>query len=50
MLSNGTDKKLFNTVRISIDTIEWVNDADFDPEVLISPVIRHPEGIGPQQT
>jgi hypothetical protein len=28
------DKELFNTVRISFDTIEWANEADFDPEVL----------------
>ena len=25
---------MFNTVHISFDTIEWDNNADFDPEVL----------------
>jgi hypothetical protein len=28
------DKKLFDTVRVSFDTIEWNNGLDFDPEVL----------------
>ncbi len=28
------DVNLFNTVRISFDSIEWANEADFDPEVL----------------
>ena len=28
------DKKLFNTVHISFDTIEWGNGADLDPETL----------------
>jgi hypothetical protein len=28
------DIKLFNTVRVSFDSIEWANEADFDPEVL----------------
>jgi hypothetical protein len=26
----------FNTVHISFDTIEWENEADFDPEVLFN--------------
>jgi hypothetical protein len=25
---------LFNTVRVSFDSIEWANEADIDPEVL----------------
>lgn len=25
---------MFNTVRVSFDTIEWENGADFDPEIL----------------
>ena len=38
-LNNGIFKELkdmamFNTVRISFDTIEWDNEADFDPEIL----------------
>ena len=28
------DKKLFNTVHISFDSIEWGNGADLDPESL----------------
>ena len=28
------DISIFNTVKVSFDTIEWVNEADFDPEVL----------------
>ncbi|MGB0880770.1 MAG: DUF2442 domain-containing protein [Polaribacter sp.] len=28
------DKNLFEKVRVSFDTIEWENGADFDPEVL----------------
>ncbi|HLN72681.1 MAG: DUF2442 domain-containing protein [Methylococcaceae bacterium] len=28
------DLKLFNTVRPCFDSIEWDNEADFDPEVL----------------
>jgi hypothetical protein len=30
------DVSLFNTVRVSFDTVEWDNEADFDPEVLYS--------------
>lgn len=28
------DVSLFNSVRISFDTIEWDNEADMDPEIL----------------
>jgi hypothetical protein len=28
------DERLFQTVRKSFDTIEWDNEADFDPEFL----------------
>jgi len=28
------DISLFNTVRVSFDTIEWDNEADLDPEIL----------------
>ncbi|OFX27424.1 MAG: hypothetical protein A2033_03180 [Bacteroidetes bacterium GWA2_31_9] len=28
------DISIFNSVRISFDTIEWNNDADLDPEIL----------------
>lgn len=28
------DMELFNTVHVSFDTIEWDNEADFDPEDL----------------
>jgi hypothetical protein len=30
------DLKMFNTVKTIFDTIEWANEADFDPEVLYS--------------
>ena len=30
------DLSMFNTVRTSFDSIEWDNEADFDPEVLYS--------------
>ncbi len=28
--------ELFKTVRVNFDTIEWINEADIDPEVLYS--------------
>jgi hypothetical protein len=28
------DVSLFNSVRVSFDTIEWDNEADIDPEIL----------------
>ena len=28
------DQKLFNTARVSFNTVEWSNKADIDPEVL----------------
>jgi len=28
------DEKLFNTVKVSFDTIEWANKLDLDPEYL----------------
>lgn len=28
------DKKIFQTVRVSFDTVEWANEADIDPETL----------------
>jgi hypothetical protein len=28
------DIEKFNTVRVAFDTIEWDNEADFDPEIL----------------
>jgi len=30
------DISKFNTVHISFDTVEWGNEADFDPEVLFT--------------
>jgi hypothetical protein len=32
--------KLFNTVKTSFDSIEWDNEADFDPEVLYQQSIK----------
>ena len=34
------DLKIFNTVRSSFDSIEWANEADFDPEILYQKSIR----------
>lgn len=28
------NEKMFNSVRVSFDTIEWENEADMDPETL----------------
>ena len=28
------DESVFNTVRVSFDSIEWANNADIDPETL----------------
>jgi hypothetical protein len=28
------DVRIFNSVRVSFDTIEWENEADLDPEFL----------------
>lgn len=28
------DKSIFNSVRVSFDSIEWSNQLDFDPELL----------------
>ena len=40
-LDNGLFRELkdvaeFNKVHVSFDTVEWDNEADFDPEVLFS--------------
>ena len=34
------DLRLFKTVKTSFDSIEWDNEADFDPEVLYQKSIR----------
>jgi hypothetical protein len=34
------DMKMFNTVKTSFDSIEWDNEADFDPEVLFQKSIK----------
>ncbi len=34
------DIELFNTVRVSFDTIEWKNDVDLDPEFLYRNSVR----------
>ena len=31
---------MFNTVRLSFDTIEWENEADLDPEVLYKDSVK----------
>jgi hypothetical protein len=30
------DERLFNTVHVSFDTVEWDNGADLDPELLFA--------------
>ena len=44
-LNNGIfqelkDVEMFNSVRVSFDTIEWDNEADFDPEILYSDSVK----------
>jgi len=34
------DLSKFNSVRISFDTIEWENEADFDPEFLYQSSVK----------
>ncbi len=34
VFSELSDERLFKTVHISFDTIEWENGADLDPEIL----------------
>jgi hypothetical protein len=34
------DNNLFKTVKSSFDTIEWANEADFDPEILYKKSIK----------
>jgi hypothetical protein len=34
------DRRLFDTVKTSFDTIEWENQADLDPEVLYADSIK----------
>ena len=35
-----SDVSKFNAVRVSFDTVEWENEADFDPEVLFESGVR----------
>ena len=35
------DLNMFNTVRVSFDTIEWANEADFDPEALYEKSVKY---------
>jgi hypothetical protein len=34
LFSELKEMSLFNSVRVSFDTIQWTNELDFDPEVL----------------
>ena len=34
------DLEIFNTVKVSFDTIEWANEADLDPEFLYNCSVR----------
>lgn len=40
IFSELKDLTLFNSVHKSFDTIEWENDADFDPEILYANSIK----------
>lgn len=40
IFSELKDKSLFQTVKSSYDTIEWANEADFDPEILYQKSIK----------
>ncbi len=35
------DEKMFRSVRVSFDSIEWSNQADIDPEVLYEKSVVH---------
>ena len=37
------DPSMFNTVRVSFDSIEWANQADLDPELLYQKSIQYQE-------
>ena len=34
------DLRIFNTVKPSFDSIEWCNEADFDPEILYQKSVK----------
>jgi len=34
------DLEIFNTVKVSFDTIEWANEADLDPEFIYNYSVR----------
>jgi hypothetical protein len=40
LFSELKDTAMFNTVKVTFDTIEWKNEADIDPEVLYQNSIR----------
>ncbi len=35
------DERIFKTVRVSFDSIEWCNQADIDPEFLYEKSVEH---------
>ena len=37
------NKKLFQTVKVSFDTIEWNNNLDLDPEILYTEAYNKPQ-------
>lgn len=39
--SQLNDEKLFNSVHVSFDSIEWINGADLDPEFIYSESIPY---------
>ena len=34
------DENIFNTARISFDTVQWANEADIDPETLYAESVQ----------
>jgi hypothetical protein len=44
------DHRIFQSVHVSFDTVEWNNGADICPEVLYSSSIKIPDGMESQVT
>lgn len=42
IFSELKDKSVFDSVRVSFDSIEWNNGADLDPEILYSESVSTP--------
>jgi hypothetical protein len=40
IFSELKDIRMFNTVKVNFDSIEWDNEADFDPEILYTKSLK----------